>query len=612
MKKASTLFTLPLFALILIFCGSGFAQGPSFSGYRQYIDSAKVILESSSDSAIILLKEALRLIDPDENPLAASESYFNLGEAYYFKDELDSTIAWYEKAVATDRQHGLAHRSAHITLLGNLGYSYDHKDQKSIALDYYEQALALARQLGDSLEIAANLANIGQLKTLMGDYAEAIKYMEEALAFDRRQGDETIVAIDLNTIGRIYESWGMFDKAVQYLEEALEIDRRLGNTEKMAIRYNSLGLTYKNWKKYEEALTSFRMALEIDRELGKADRVALRVGNIGSTYLAMGQAGEAIRYLERSLAFFRENQMPSYQASSLSDLGKAYFLTGDYRSAEKALLECIEISKPEDFNTWRMSALATLSEVYAATGREKQSLAAFREFVVLKDSAFSSESQKKIAEFQVKYDLFKKQQENEILIRDREITRSRQRTMILIFSFSALFLTLLTFALSFRLKIQQNRRLIAEQENKLLKMDLEQRNKELTYNAMCIIKNNETLANMVGALEDAIGQGDNHQQLRGMIYHLQNLERDKSWKEFEIHFVQTHKDFYEQLQSNFPDLTPNEKKLCAFLRLNMSTKDIASITHQSVHSINVARTRLRKKLGIDGTDENLGNFLSSL
>ncbi len=612
MKKAPTLFTLPLVALILFSCIAGSAQGPTPSGHRQTIDSAKAILETLPDSAILLLKAALRQIDPDEDPRTASEIYFNLGEAFYFRDELDSTIAWYEKAVETDRRNDLVHQPAHITLLGNLGYFYDHKDQKAIALDYYEQALALARKMGDTLEIAANLANIGQLKTLMGDYSEAIKYMEEALAIDRAVGDESIIAIDLNTIGRIYESWGMFDKAVQYLEEALEIDRRLGNTEKMAIRYNSLGLAYKNWKKYDEALASFQLALGIDRDLGNTDRVALREGNIGSTYLAMGQAREAITYLERSLAFFRENQMPSYQASSLSDLGKAYFFSGDFRRAEDALVECIGISKTADFNPWRMSALATLSEVYAATGREKLSLEAFREFVALKDSVFSAESQKKIAEFQVKYELFKKQQENEILVRDREITKSRQRTIILIFSFSALLLTALTLALSFRLKIQQSRRLITEQENKLLKMDLEQRNKELTYNAMCIIKNNETLANMVGALEDAIGQGDNHQQLRGMIYHLQNLERDKSWKEFEIHFVQTHQDFYGQLQTRFPDLTPNEKKLCAFLRLNMSTKDIASITHQSVHSINVARTRLRKKLGIDGTDENLGNFLSSL
>ena len=62
----------------------------------------------------------------------------------------------------------------------------------------------------------------------------------------------------------------------------------------------------------------------------------------------------------------------------------------------------------------------------------------------------------------------------------------------------------------------------------------------------------------------------------------------------------------------FPKLSPNEKKLCAFLRLNMSTKDIAALTRKSTSSIDVARTRLRKKLEISGTDTNLISFLAKL
>jgi DNA-binding CsgD family transcriptional regulator len=183
---------------------------------------------------------------------------------------------------------------------------------------------------------------------------------------------------------------------------------------------------------------------------------------------------------------------------------------------------------------------------------------------------------------------------------------------ILIFSTAGLFLGMLLLALLFLLKSYKTKRLLAEKENERLRQDLEQRNKELTYNAMCIIKNNETVARMVEVVEDALRSGQNQDHLRNIVYQLQHMESDNNWKDFEVHFIQTHKDFYDNLQKQFPELTPNEKKLCAFLRLNMSTKDIASITHQSVHSINVARTRLRKKLGIGGTDENLVNFLASL
>ncbi len=72
-----------------------------------------------------------------------------------------------------------------------------------------------------------------------------------------------------------------------------------------------------------------------------------------------------------------------------------------------------------------------------------------------------------------------------------------------------------------------------------------------------------------------------------------------------------HTDFYKKLNEQFPNLSANEKKLCAFLKLNMSTKDIGSITYQSVKSISVARSRLRKKLNIESEDVNLANYLAN-
>ncbi|MCA1756349.1 MAG: hypothetical protein LC649_02695, partial [Bacteroidales bacterium] len=84
------------------------------------------------------------------------------------------------------------------------------------------------------------------------------------------------------------------------------------------------------------------------------------------------------------------------------------------------------------------------------------------------------------------------------------------------------------------------------------------------------------------------------------------------WKEFEVRFLQVNNDFYNKLQEGFPDLTTNEKRLAAFLKLDFSTKEIAAITKQSPHSINIARTRLRKKIGLANSDTNISNFLNQL
>jgi DNA-binding NarL/FixJ family response regulator len=71
-----------------------------------------------------------------------------------------------------------------------------------------------------------------------------------------------------------------------------------------------------------------------------------------------------------------------------------------------------------------------------------------------------------------------------------------------------------------------------------------------------------------------------------------------------------HIGFYEVLQANFPELTQNDLKLCAFLRLGLATKEIGELTNQRIETIEHSRYRLRKKLGIGNTDTNLVVFLS--
>ncbi len=102
---------------------------------------------------------------------------------------------------------------------------------------------------------------------------------------------------------------------------------------------------------------------------------------------------------------------------------------------------------------------------------------------------------------------------------------------------------------------------------------------------------------------------ENQSSIRELIGELQRNAETQVWEEFEIRFQQVHNDFYENLNGKFPNLTPNERKLCAFLKLNMSTKEISAITFQTTNSITVARSRLRKKLGID-REENLVAFLN--
>jgi DNA-binding CsgD family transcriptional regulator len=83
---------------------------------------------------------------------------------------------------------------------------------------------------------------------------------------------------------------------------------------------------------------------------------------------------------------------------------------------------------------------------------------------------------------------------------------------------------------------------------------------------------------------------------------------DQQWEQFSVHFDTVHSDFLSHIKTKYPHLTPNELKLCAYLRMNLSTKEMAQLMNISVRGVEISRYRLRKKLKV-ATELNLFDFL---
>ncbi|MDD3131917.1 MAG: hypothetical protein PHN94_08850, partial [Bacteroidales bacterium] len=153
-----------------------------------------------------------------------------------------------------------------------------------------------------------------------------------------------------------------------------------------------------------------------------------------------------------------------------------------------------------------------------------------------------------------------------------------------------------------------------ELEKDSLEKELEIKKKELTTNVMYQIQKNELIYEIVQKLQKHMATGQRPDQ-RWLLQTIRDLERthDTSvWQEFEVRFEQVHNDFYQKLNEIDASLTPNERRLCAFLKLNMSSKEISLITGQSPRTIDVARTRLRKKLNLTNSDTGLVEYLAAL
>lgn len=163
------------------------------------------------------------------------------------------------------------------------------------------------------------------------------------------------------------------------------------------------------------------------------------------------------------------------------------------------------------------------------------------------------------------------------------------------------------------LKLWRNRVRQSELEQQALKNELELRNKELTTHVMYQVKKNEFILSISRQLHANLYKlrPENRKVIEDVIRDLESDSKDNAWEEFETRFHRVHADFNKKLLDKFPDLSANELRLCAFLKLNMNTKEIAAITYQSTNSIDTARSRLRQKLGIS-KDDNLVAFLNQI
>ena len=131
--------------------------------------------------------------------------------------------------------------------------------------------------------------------------------------------------------------------------------------------------------------------------------------------------------------------------------------------------------------------------------------------------------------------------------------------------------------------------------NEKLKLDIESKNRELAISTMSLIKKNEFLNDIKNELKDK----DGVQDLKKVIKIIdKNLNNTDDWKLFEEAFNNADKDFLKHIKSLHPNLTPNDLRLCAYLRLNLTSKEIAPLLNISYRSVEVKRYRLRKKIDL--------------
>ena len=161
-------------------------------------------------------------------------------------------------------------------------------------------------------------------------------------------------------------------------------------------------------------------------------------------------------------------------------------------------------------------------------------------------------------------------------------------------------------------EIEKREKQIIALEKEKLESELTVKSKELAESTMTIIKKNEILVNIKQEVinqKDILGSQYPNKYYDKLIRLLdENLSSEDDWTIFQTNFDRIHENFFRNLHTNYPDLTSNDLRFCAYLRLNLSSKDIAHLMNISLKGVEVGRYRIRKKIGLEST-KSLTEFM---
>ena len=531
-------------------------------------------------------------------------------------------------------------------LLLSKAYATSGLKKYDSALFCLNEALQLSLQLKYDRWLYDIYSENSVLLNSSGNYSLALEYYFKMLKLLDEESSKTDFEIKQKTryaslyaqIGLCYFSMEKQKKALEYFARSLDLcnsiyahDKKFPLNERQLILYNNIGSVYLTNNDLENAKSNFEKALQLNTTLNNQRFYGGLYNNLGIIHKTKKEYPKAFDYYKKALEIRLKLKDTAGVAQVLNNLGDCYYLVQDYPKSIDVLNRALSYSLQSGNLPSQMKAANFLSLAYEKAGDFKQSLENQRLYKQLYDSINSTEQIELAAKLELQY-LFDKQQKENDLLQQIELAKKQRKALIFMIISGVLlssFVVLMLLNRNQKIKIKRNKllqdSLILESKNLVLekqnleleknnlKQELDFRNKELATHVMYLLKKNEFISSISEKLLNlkSLLNNDDKKWVQDIVREMKSNVDNTVWGEFEMRFQQVHDDFYARLKEYHPDLSPNEKKICAFLRLNMTTKDISSITFQSVKSIQVARTRLRKKMGMT-RDENLISFLQQL
>ncbi len=500
------------------------------------------------------------------------------------------------------------------------------KDDDIEAMRHFGAALEIAREENDQEAVGTALLHLG-ICSYSVSYSKGLEYANSSMkafeSLEKFNPEKALIGRSrcLQLISTIYMRQGKFREAIGLSKQA-ELGFKPGkdSTGTLGLIYSSLGSAYQALGKPDSTKYFYRKALE--EQLLEKNETYLPTAYLKVAELEMAQGNsvesQQLQTKAREIAFRTSNR----QAQVMVLLAEYRWLL-KFDQSEKEAMAKLNLAGEIALGLSDKSFLLRCLKIKADWSKEKgdfEKALEYEEIIQdIRDTLYTRDKEETVKRLEVEFEVSEKDRALRIVRQEKDIA---QLTNSLLWVIVISMMVLVVGVVGFQRKInRRNKQLLetreslfkAEEEKKILKEkqmqnELEFKESQISAMALQMLQKNELMSALKDQLEKQGGQTSENDLSRLLN---RSDYQDKEWSDFNIQFESLNKNFYTRLKEAYPEISPNDLKLCALIKLNMSIKEMAGILNISPDSVKTARYRLRKKLKMNSED-NLTEFILAL
>ena len=612
-----------------------------------YVAMQPVFGQGNSSFEKKIGKQIIReCIQSGEDCEAVTDSIFSVANAElpeedYIRFILDVSYAYF-KASDFDKSFTILKQAEELTEESD--YSLNGEISRRFSLLYFYEgnmdtamilvgrSLELFTEAKDTGKLAKAVLYRGQIQKEKGFYDQALVDYLEAIDLFRQMQDSVNVAIVLGEMATIYAMTDDNPKAIEYGKRAAKIFKDMGNQEH---NYAYIALNLANNLSYsgkpDTAIILLNEVIDIFKRDGDLYLQINAIAQLSRAYYEKGEIRQALEIMNEANDLDPEAQYIGQSIYNYQLMGRMYRDISAWPSAIIYYRKSYQLHQQLGLNDELRTLLEDLVVAYDTIQQIDSAYKYLTELELLKDSLYSIDKANKINELKAEYEAdFKEEQlrnnAREIDLLEKSNTAKTQRNITLVIILIVVLALTISIISRQRHRIRVNRLLAQESEKThkaelqvkaaeraQLQEELKHRQKELANQALLIAEKNELLRSFRSEVEKASKEDSSPTgSLKSISRQMERAENQQGdWDKFMALFKDVHPELLGKLAQTNPDLTHNDIRLLALMKMGFSNKEISDILHVTEESLKKARYRLRKKLGLEA-QASIHQFIQSI